>query len=223
MSTSFKPIVYFIPLFSLEKEKLSNWLKVIHLERGPRCETLVAVGTLVSHRTLLFSPQDVEMSTHPGTQGISVTETNSIEVFQLARVVSQDAERTFTLPSSCWWSLRSCEERELCRKRREAHVLFFQKRERWNPPLIGTKLGVDCWTDSRRRCSLSKVLISRGHCPFITSFFSSQSSVTFLDNKQVAEVRICNASQFNSHLRLTEKMLNHTIQVEIPFRTQKSC
>lgn len=165
----------------------------------------------MSHHALLFSPQGVEMQTHPGTQGISVTETNDIKVFRSAHVISQDTERTFTLPSSCWWSLRSCEERDLCRKRREAHVLYFQKRKRWNPLLIGTKLSVDCWTDSRKGCSLSKVLISRGYCPFINCFFSSQDSVKFLDNEHVAKVQICNGSQFHSYLRLTEKMLNHTI------------
>lgn len=67
ISASFKPIIYFHSLFSVEKEKLSDWPEVIHLERDPRCESLVAEGALVAHHALLFSPQGVEMSTPPGT------------------------------------------------------------------------------------------------------------------------------------------------------------
>ena len=67
ISASFKPIIYFHSLFSVEKEKLSDWPEFIHLERDPRCESLVAEGALVAHHALLFSPQGVEMSTPPGT------------------------------------------------------------------------------------------------------------------------------------------------------------
>lgn len=75
----------------------------------------------------------------------------------------------------CQWSLRSCEERELCRKTREANELFFKKKgkggiyksQRLDLMLINGQI-------PEENKSLSKVLVSGGYhplpFPFLTGF-----------------------------------------------------
>lgn len=100
---------------------------MLHLERGPRFEIIVAEFELVTYHTA---------STTRYQKGESSWNIRNFwyrnkwnKVSWSGCLISQDTERTFTLLCGCQWSLRSCDEMELCRKIRKVKVLCFHKRK----------------------------------------------------------------------------------------------